>query len=197
MTEAFKQMDSKVETNNSAEFEGCTACVVLVTQTKIYCANAGDSRAVLYSNNKVVPLSEDHKPHLIKEKQRINDADHSVFDDRVDGNLAVARAFGDFRYKDKKTTTWDKQAVTANPDILVVDRKPTDKFIGVACDGIWDCLTNEQFCSKINSLEEELKTSDNNTSDIIEKVFEEIIAEDVDGDGIGTDNMTCIVVFFK
>ena len=109
LVETFKQMDAKVQKDtNAAEFEGCTACVVLVTQTKIYCANAGDSRAVLFSNDKVVPLSDDHKPHLQKERQRIQDAEHSVFDDRVDGNLAVARAFGDFRYKDKKTFTWDK-----------------------------------------------------------------------------------------
>lgn len=87
--------------------------------------------------------------------------------------------------------------MTASPDLLVVDRKSTDKFIGVACDGIWDCLTNEQFCTKIQSLENQLNTNDKNTSDIIEKVFDEIIAPDIDGDGIGTDNMTCVVAFFK
>jgi protein phosphatase 1G len=41
---------------------GCTACVVLVTPTRIFTANAGDSRAVLCRKGHAVPLSFDHKP---------------------------------------------------------------------------------------------------------------------------------------
>lgn len=32
---------------NAARFAGCTATVVLISQTHIFCANAGDSRTVL------------------------------------------------------------------------------------------------------------------------------------------------------
>jgi len=35
---------------------------VLITPDYIYCANAGDSRAVASIGKKVVPLSYDHKP---------------------------------------------------------------------------------------------------------------------------------------
>jgi protein phosphatase 1G len=35
------------ETENIALYTGCTACVALITETEIYCANAGDSRCVL------------------------------------------------------------------------------------------------------------------------------------------------------
>lgn len=38
---------------------------------KIYCANVGDSRSVLYSDNKAIPLSEDHKPDNTGELNRI------------------------------------------------------------------------------------------------------------------------------
>ncbi len=41
---------------------GCTANVVLITPEYIYCANAGDSRAVACVNGQVVELSRDHKP---------------------------------------------------------------------------------------------------------------------------------------
>lgn len=41
---------------------GCTANVVFITPKVIFCANAGDSRAIAHQNNKVVELSKDHKP---------------------------------------------------------------------------------------------------------------------------------------
>lgn len=71
---------------------------------EIICCNAGDSRAVLAIGDapqKVVPLSEDHKPQNAAEEERINNSGHFVEDDRVDGNLALSRAIGDFQYKDK------------------------------------------------------------------------------------------------
>lgn len=81
---------------------GCTACVVLITPDEIYCSNAGDSRGVLSKANpkQVVPLSYDHKPGNDIEIARIKAARHFVEDDRVDGNLALSRAFGDFQFKD-------------------------------------------------------------------------------------------------
>lgn len=46
---------------------------------RVYCANAGDSRAVLYTTGKkgflkVTPLSEDHKPETPAEKLRCQKA---------------------------------------------------------------------------------------------------------------------------
>jgi len=63
--------------------------------------NAGDSRGVLARTDSVVALSEDHKPDNTIEIRRIESAQHYVEDSRVDGNLALSRAFGDFQYKDQ------------------------------------------------------------------------------------------------
>lgn len=125
---------------------GCTACVVLITPDKIICANIGDSRAILKTGDQVVALSEDHKPNDPKEKERIKNYGMVVSaDGRVDGILAVARAFGDFYFKSKMEAMGPAaQAVTADPDFKVVTRSSADKFIVIACDGIWDVKGNQE-----------------------------------------------------
>lgn len=73
--------------------------MVLITKTEIYCANAGDSRAVLSRKNKSKDLSVDHKPNLPNEKRRIERANGFIEENRVNGMLALSRALGDFEYK--------------------------------------------------------------------------------------------------
>jgi serine/threonine protein phosphatase PrpC len=51
------------EGNNDEEsFAGCTANVSLIVDGVLYVANAGDSRTLMCSNGKPVPMSVDHKP---------------------------------------------------------------------------------------------------------------------------------------
>lgn len=100
LKKAFLKLDSEVAKEDYAVDTGTTACVVLITPTEIYCSNAGDSRGVLCRDGKAVPLSDDHKPDNEGELLRISKANHMVEDSRVDGNLALSRAFGDFQYKD-------------------------------------------------------------------------------------------------
>jgi len=96
LEKAFLALDAEVKKEPYARDTGTTSCVVLITGDEIYCANAGDSRAVLKTGNKAVPLSLDHKPDLPGERKRIGTAGHAVNFSRVDGNLALSRAFGDF-----------------------------------------------------------------------------------------------------
>lgn len=81
------------------EGSGTTASTVMITPTHIICANAGDSRSILVTEDRVVELSKDHKPSNDTELQRIRLAGGSVALGRVDGDLAVSRALGDFQYK--------------------------------------------------------------------------------------------------
>lgn len=46
-----------------------------------------------------MPLSVDHKPSRPDEAQRIRDAGGFVINNRVMGELAVSRAFGDCEFK--------------------------------------------------------------------------------------------------
>ena len=85
--------------NETKSFAGCTATLVLITPTEIYCANAGDSRTVLSRNKTANDLSKDHKPDDTEERRRIYAASGYVEENRVNGNLALSRALGDFEYK--------------------------------------------------------------------------------------------------
>lgn len=123
----------------------------MITPTHYICANAGDSRSVLARdsskavNLETVALSEDHKPDCIDEKRRIEAAGGFVEDNRVNGSLNLSRSMGDFTYKQKTDKPYDQQMVIVVPEIMKVERQPgKDKFLILACDGIWDCLTSEQ-----------------------------------------------------
>jgi len=76
---------------------GCTANVGLLKRGKFYVANAGDSRSVACLNDgSTLALSYDHKPDNTEEKNRIESAGGYVSENRVNGNLNLSRAFGDF-----------------------------------------------------------------------------------------------------
>lgn len=92
-----------------ASLSGTTATVIVhdMMQTKLYVAHVGDSRAVLakYKGDKLIAidLTQDHKPTLELEKQRIdatggevkrldNDIPHRVFlKGRLFPGLAMSR----------------------------------------------------------------------------------------------------------
>lgn len=89
----------------------------------------------------------DHKPTDTKEHARITDAGGKVLNGRVDGGLALSRAFGDFEYKMRSDLPPVRQKVSAEPDCIYVHRRPGhDEFVLLACDGLWDVSSNEQVC---------------------------------------------------
>ena len=61
----------------------------------------------------------------------------------MDGELALSRALGDHQFKDKPALKPEQQAVSPQPDVTQRQRTSGDQFIVVACDGIWDCLSND------------------------------------------------------
>ena len=52
-----------------------------------------------YRNFEAVPMSLDHKPSREDESKRIREAGGFVINNRVMGELAVSRAFGDSEFK--------------------------------------------------------------------------------------------------
>merc|ERR1712241_990945 len=97
---------------------GCTAVVALLAGTKLYVANAGDSRCVVCRNGVAVEMSFDHKPEDEVELKRIRKAGGKVTPDgRVNGGLNLSRAIGDHAYKTNKNLPLSEQMISPVPDV--------------------------------------------------------------------------------
>ena len=72
----------------------------------------------------------------IGEKARISAAGGFVDFGRVNGNLALSRAIGDFEFKKSAELSPEQQVVTANPDVTTHELSADDEFLVIACDGM-------------------------------------------------------------
>ncbi|KAG7228084.1 hypothetical protein INR49_005707 [Caranx melampygus] len=145
-------MRSFTDLRQGLDRSGSTAVCVLLSPTHLYFINCGDSRAVLSRDSKVGFSTQDHKPCNPREKERIQNAGGSVMIQRVNGSLAVSRALGDYDYKcvDGKGPT--EQLVSPEPEVCVLERAAEgDEFVVLACDGIWDVMSNEELCEFVRS----------------------------------------------
>ncbi|KAL8260914.1 hypothetical protein R6Q59_024963 [Mikania micrantha] len=187
--------DWSVEEGPYSNYEGptcgSTACVAIIRNNQLVVANSGDSRCVISRKCQAYNLSKDHKPDLESEKERILNAGGFIHCGRVNGSLNLTRAIGDMELKKDKSLPAEKQILTANPDINMVEICQDDDFLVLACDGIWDCMSSQQL---VDFVLEELKT-ESKLSTVCEKVFDRCLAPNSGGEGC--DNMTMILVQFK
>lgn len=161
---------------------------------KIYVANAGDSRCTMGKAGKAVEMSIDHKPESQIEIDRIEKAGSTITDGRVDGNLNLTRSLGDLKYKQKEHLKPEEQAITANPDTYCFDLTDDIDFIIMGCDGIWEQKSNEEM---VEYVYEHLEKKEE-LSKIVSSLLLDTIAPSVaETQGIGCDNMTCVLVKFN
>ncbi|KAL4452856.1 hypothetical protein ABPG74_002421 [Tetrahymena malaccensis] len=155
---AFLQLSQKLlESKIDCTFSGSTFVCVLMIDDKIWCANTGDSRAILCKQTKALwnaePLSTDHKADDPEEKKRIEACGGRVdsyrdyngdpvgparvwmkYDD-IPG-LAMSRSFGDLIAA--------QCGVICEPEIKYFNIEDDDRFIVIASDGVWEFLNNRQ-----------------------------------------------------
>ena len=182
----------KTDQDGSDSFAGCTANVCLITADTVYCANAGDSRTILYSNKKVVSLSTDHKPDNEEEKQRISKAGGFIIEGRVNGNLNLSRAIGDLEYKKNPSLKPSEQLISAYPEVVARKIQKDDHFLVMGCDGIWEIMTQEEICHIVAN-----KCPPVLNEKSLVKSCEEILDKGLAPDtsvGTGCDNMSVIVI---
>lgn len=104
------------------------------TRRVLYTANVGDARAVLSRKGHAVRLTYDHKASDSQEAKRITDAGGFVMNNRVNAVLAVTRSLGDSAMK---------EFVVGAPYTTETTLTDEDRFLIVACDGLWD-VTDDQ-----------------------------------------------------
>lgn len=188
------------------DWVGCTAVVCLIRPDVIVVANAGDSRAVLSRRHQAVPLSEDHKPNLPTERNRIQKAGGSierqqvgsVVQYRVNGNLNLSRSIGDLEYKKNPRLQPNEQIICSTPDVHTFRREAGDEFVIIACDGIWDVLGSQDAVDFVHErLPQRIRTG-RPLSGIMEEMLDHCLSPDLSlTNGIGGDNMTAMLVVFN
>jgi protein phosphatase 1L len=149
--------------------------------------NIGDSRCVLCRGNFAMPLTNDHKPNWPEERHRIEQLGGKIVYDGFDWrikDLSVSRSFGDV-----DATPY----LSHKPDIYRYKLDKNDKFFVLACDGLWDVLSNSDVVNFIllNCFDETTKSRINKNENIAKKLAEYALKKG------STDNITIVVVFFK
>lgn len=131
--------------SNGEDHSGTTAICAMISPTHIFWANCGDSRGLLCRSDGIEFATTDHKPFNMTEKDRIEKAGGTVMMQRVNGTLAVSRALGDFDYKRNAGIDDTEQLVSPEPDVTIINRsEQDDEFILLACDGIYDVMSNDE-----------------------------------------------------
>ncbi|XP_013795149.1 integrin-linked kinase-associated serine/threonine phosphatase 2C isoform X2 [Apteryx mantelli] len=146
LLDTFKHTDEEflkqASSQKPAWKDGSTATCVLAVDNTLYIANLGDSRAILCRYNEesqkyaALSLSKEHNPTQYEERMRIQKAGGNVRDGRVLGVLEVSRSIGDGQYK--------RCGVISVPDIKRCQLAHNDRFILIACDGLFKVFTPEE-----------------------------------------------------
>ena len=188
----YDKIQNTLFTEHEKESKECGSTCLVVCHFRISdidylnILNTGDSRCVLCRNNIALTLTRDHKPDWPDEYARITQLGGKVkkVGDtyRID-DLSVSRAFGD-----KQSSKY----VTHRPDIYKYKITKKDKFIIIACDGLWDVISPQDAVNFVlkNCYDLDSKRINRNVN-IAKKLAQYAINKD------SGDNVTCIIVFFN
>lgn len=160
--------------------DGSTGLVALIRDGKVLVANVGDCRAILLSDGKIFPMSNDQKPTSLKEQRRIASLGGTVMNcagvSRVNGVLAVSRAFGNRTIR---------HVIRPDPELVERQLTPDDEFLVMASDGLWDVLKNKDVLDICTS----------RSSHTCQQLAEELVQTALCRGSM--DNVTCIVLNMK
>lgn len=143
----------------------------------LYTSNVGDLRIVLYKGGRPYRLSYDHKATDINEINRVRSSGGLIMKNRVNGVLAVTRSLGDSYMKD---------LVIGKPFTTSTEITDEDEFMILACDGVWDVISDLKACEFVADILRET----NEPQIAAKKLCQFAI------DNSTTDNVTVMIVKF-
>ncbi|KAG5385694.1 hypothetical protein IGI04_037164 [Brassica rapa subsp. trilocularis] len=176
---AYEKTDQAILSNSSDLGRGGSTAVtaILINGRRLWIANVGDSRALLSQGGRTMQMSTDHEPRA--ERSSIENRGGFVSNlpgdvPRVNGQLAVSRAFGD---KGLKTH------LSSEPDITdaYVDSQ-TDVLV-LASDGIWKVMSNEEAMEIARRVKDPQKAAKELTAEALRRESK--------------DDISCVVVRFR
>jgi len=146
----------------------------------------GDSRAFAIKNGRLVELTKDHKPNNPEEKRRIELAGGLVsMDNRVDGELAMSRAFGDWNLKQHCSKEhYALNKVICIPEFQSIELAEGDCLL-LSCDGLTEWLENKEIFDELVDLRE---THKNDADIILDGLLQKALNSG------SKDNMTSVIV---
>jgi serine/threonine protein phosphatase PrpC len=181
--------------NQDGSHSGSTAILTVITPTHFIFSSVGDSRHVLARDGFVDTMLDDHKPYSEVETARINKAGGKVTSRRVDGRLAVSRAFADFHFKADTTLAPKDQQISVEPSIRVEERSKGDEFLFMGCDGIWDVMEDFTVCDYIHTemrAQYTLGKTPTETQEALQAVCEGLLDKCLAKGS--RDNMSCLIL---
>ncbi|MFS7979209.1 putative protein-serine/threonine phosphatase [Helianthus anomalus] len=179
ISKAYERTDQAILSHDPDLGRGGSTAVtaIVIDGRKLWVANVGDSRAVLSKRGQAIQMSTDHEPN--NERGSIENRGGFVSNmpgdvARVNGQLAVSRAFGDKNLKSH---------LRCDPDIANSDIDANTEILILASDGLWKVMTNQE------AVDIAIKIKDP------KKAAKQLAVEALNRES--KDDISCIVVRFK
>jgi serine/threonine protein phosphatase PrpC len=191
--QVFIDFDREMYTLNKSFGSTCTMILIDDQRNIIYQVNIGDSRSIIFNDDSIISVTEDHNPTHFNEKKRVEEAGGYVAYDRVNGILILSRAFGDFDYllKANNNNMYDpiNGKISALPDIKITAiQKPM--YVLLTSDSPYerDIFTDKSLIELFRTMDKEILITQPNRLNIIVENMVEVISNK------STDDTTIILV---
>ena len=171
---SYEQLDQLTKKNNIMN-EGNTLTSIYIDYKNLYCSNVGDSKSIIINNETYINLTYEDKCIDKNEKKRIEKNGGCIYNDRLDGIIALSRTIGDHKLKGN--------GLISIPHIKKYVLSSFDKYCIIASDGVWDVLSEDNIFNFANQCY--------NCDDLSKKIVDESINNG------SQDNISCIVIEFN
>lgn len=179
ISKAYEKTDQAILSHSSDLGRGGSTAVtaILINGRRLWIANVGDSRAVLSRQGQAIQMTTEHEPNT--ERGSIENKGGFVSNmpgdvPRVNGQLAVSRAFGDKSLKSH---------LRSDPDIQDTDINIDTDILVLASDGLWKVMSNQEAVDLARKIRDP------------QKAAKQLLFEALKRDS--KDDISCVVVRFR